>query len=182
MSESKVILHGSTGSRSCVCEVVDAAEPGNKIFRFPAEPDSVFQYPRVNDVDVGRLKSIRLGNGDTGENNRYDGDKYYLLPEKLEAPPGFVLVAEGTLTPPEVKGETAGRTDLEVDRRAAAILLALEEQPPMLIRTLRRKVHADRFPAGLWDRCIQYLEDGGHICFTEGGLVGQKRVEAVTKR
>jgi len=99
----------------------------------------------------------------------------------LDAPPGFVAAIVATMRPkPEARAPVSS-VDPEVDRKAAAILMVLEEQPPMSMRALWKRVHAERFPAGMWDKCIQYLLDGGYIRFIEGGLLGQRRVEAVPK-
>ena len=80
----------------------------------------------------------------------------------LDTPPGYIAAYEGT-TKPEVKSDNA--EDDTQDRRVKiedAILLALESEPVMSLRELRRKTHAERY-GQWWDSCLKRLEDDGDV-------------------
>ncbi len=147
------------------CDVLDTAHPDVKVFRFkegcqwgstngvvkPASPNAIWHltiYSHWSEWDVGKKEGA------------------YRVTTVLDTPPGYIAAYEGT-TKPEVKSDNA--EDDTQDRRVKiedAILLALESEPCMSLRELRRKTHAERY-GQWWDSCLKRLEDDGDVVIEE---------------
>jgi hypothetical protein len=140
------------------CEVIDTEDPQNKIFRFregcnwgmwdgskkPSDVRELAIYSHWSEWDVGKE----------------EGD--YRVTATRDIPAGYIAVLEGT-TKPEIRQEyTPAVNDIEQAKCELAIMAALESEPRMTLRTLKRKVSAHRF-AGAWDGCFKKLTDEGEI-------------------
>ena len=97
---------------------------------------------------------------------------------KLETPEGYVGAFEGT-TKPQPADKPAAPDNRPDDERALkiedAIMSALEREPRMTLRTLKRKTHAERFGQA-WDDCLKSLSDEGELTIeNERGLTNRGR-------
>lgn len=154
MVEKVALLTGYPGYgifRS-TCEVLDTSDPDTKIFRFKEgcnwETDGrharrIGVYSHWSEFDVGPKEGS------------------YRVCAVLETPPGYVAVLEGT-TKPEVLEPSPPDISDESVRCELAIMAALESEPRMTMRELKRKVSGHRF-AGVWDECLRRLCDEGEI-------------------
>jgi hypothetical protein len=167
-NEKAVVVLGPVfGAFSTVCEVSDSPTgPEYKLFRFregckwhaagnPVRKISVFEHWREDSVG--------------------ECEGRYRVCSTLDTPSGFVALVEAT-TAPEVKTEAALRAvSAEALRCEDAIINALESEPRMPLRDLKRKTNAHRF-GEQWDDCLQELADAGEIRLEEvPGTAGRTR-------
>jgi hypothetical protein len=89
----------------------------------------------------------------------------YRVIAKLETPEGYVGAFEGTTKPkPADKPATPdNRPDAERALKIEdAIMTALEREPRITLRTLKRKTNANRVGQA-WDDCLKSLADDGEL-------------------
>jgi len=170
IDNTAVIIHGPCyGVLDTRCEMVDTADPETKIFRFkegcrwlsdverkqpgskPVRKIHVFSYWPAPEDTLDPVKGI-------------PGTcvaRYRVIAE-LDPPTGFVAVLKGTTRPmPTAPAEAT--VNVEDAKCEAAILKALQAEPRMNMRSLKRKCHADRFGSDVWEKCIKQLTEAAEI-------------------
>ena len=159
-----LVLGPVFGIFSTVAEVLDSPEDGNKIFRFR---EGCKWHAEANGV-----KSISVWSHwpekDTGTEEPGVKEGSYRICKKLDTLPGYVAVLEGTTKSEPKTEDTRPVVSSEALRCEDAIMQALESEPRMPLRALKRKTHAHRFGAQ-WDDCLQDLADAGEIRLEEAG-------------
>jgi hypothetical protein len=166
MIEKAVLVSPQHGILRTTCEVEDTPDPEVKHFRFKAWP-SGFQSGMRDGVPDGDLRYITVyshwSEFDVGEK-----EGSYRVTAKLETPDGYVGAFEGTTKPkPADKPATPdNRPDAERALKIEdAIMTALEREPRMSLRTLKRKTNAHRFSE--WESVLKKLADEGELTIEE---------------
>jgi hypothetical protein len=161
--EKDVLVLPQHGILRTTCEVEDTPDPEVKHFRFKAWP-SGFQSGMRDGVPDGDLRYITVyshwSEFDVGE-----VEGRYRVIAKLETPEGYVGAFEGTTKPkPADKPATPdNRPDAERALKIEdAIMTALEREPRITLRTLKRKTNANRVGQA-WDDCLKSLADDGEL-------------------
>jgi hypothetical protein len=171
--EKPVLVSPQSGIFQTTCEVEDTADPEVKIFRFKSWPGPHASGLRWSGIREDGLPSFPLRvisvysywptveGGDVGEK-----EGTYRVTAKLETPNGYVGAYEGTTKPVPKEIDTPAVSDGRDTERAFkiedAIMTALEREPLMSLRTLKRKTNAHRFgPA--FDECLKSLADEGEL-------------------
>jgi hypothetical protein len=155
----KVVLVGVKpyGIFRSVCDVEDTADPEVKIFRFregvnwgsfncpkPRAITRLHVYHHWEEFDVGECEGK------------------YRVAAVLETQPGYIAVFQGTTKPEEIREVSSPNHANEDDCRCElAIMEALDKEPRLTLRTLKRKVNANRFPA--FDECLKRLANEGEL-------------------
>ena len=135
---------------STFCEVVDTDDPEVKIFRFK---EGCKWGAWDGSKDPRSVKKLAVGTVGECEGR-------YRVTAALDVPPGYVAILEGTTKPETAPEESAPVNETEV-RCELAIIAALDTEPRMTLRTLKRKVSSHRFPA--FDECLKRLADQGEL-------------------
>jgi hypothetical protein len=141
---------------STTCEMLDTADPDNKIFRFKADckwstnahgkPAAASEVRKVNvfthwsEFDVGACEGK------------------YRVTGVLDAPDGYRAVLEATCKP-EV--QHVPDEEPEGDTRCEDAIMGALQGGRMSLRDLQRKTHANRYPQ--WADCLQRLAADGDI-------------------
>jgi hypothetical protein len=177
MTEKVALLTGQLGFGilRTTCEVLDTSDPDNKIFRFKEgcvwRPD--YTKGRPWKPDVRRARHVHLyahwSEFDVGPD-----EGSYRVCARLETPPGYLAVLEGT-TKPEVIEHLPPDISDEALRCELAIMAALESEPRVSQRELRRKTSSHRF-GSMWDVCLRRLAEVGDITIeTDKSIANQPR-------
>jgi hypothetical protein len=167
MKDVTVFFRGN-GIFSSRCEMLDGSDLETKIFRFAdgCKWGMMHDGPRPGPADV-RVVTVYSSWG--LENSQREGR--YRVTAVLDPQPGYIAVLEGT-TKPVVEVEV--RADESAMRCELAIMAALEKQPRLSLRELRRKISAHRFAA--FDASLKKLADAGEITIeTKRGLTNNER-------
>ena len=162
-NEKAVYVHGpDNGIFRTTCEVLETSDPDNKILRFAegccwGSEHSPYGKPRPN-----QLRSISVLTYWHDESDVGEVEARYRVSAVLNAPPGYRAVLEVTTKPEEIAPSAAAQGDAA--RCESAILTALESEPRMSLRDLKRKTNANRFSR--WDGCLQKLAADGELTVT----------------
>ena len=167
MTEKVALLTGQLGFGilRTTCEVLETSDPDNKIFHFKEgcawrpgarSARKIHLYAHWSEFDVGPEEGS------------------YRVCARLETPPGYVAVLEGT-TKPEVIEHLPPDISDEALRCEMAIMAALESESRVSQRELRRKTSSHRF-GSMWDVCLRRLADAGDITIeTDKSIANQPR-------
>jgi hypothetical protein len=177
MIEKAVLVSPQHGILRTTCEVEDTPDPEVKHFRFRAWPTEGFQSGMRDGLPDFPLRYISVyshwSEFDVGEK-----EGSYRVTAKLETPDGYVGAFEGTTKPKPADKPAAPDNRPDAERALKiedAIMSALEREPRMTLRTLKRKTHAERFGQA-WDDCLKSLSDEGELTIeNERGLTNRGR-------
>jgi hypothetical protein len=179
-NEKSVLVLGPVfGIFPTVAEVLDSPEgPENKIFRFRDAECPEYRNRGEWSERWHRVKSINVYSywpppNSLDEPGEREGE--YRVCRRLETPPGYIAVLEGT-TKPKAEPAASAPVDPEAGKCEQAIIDAMAAEPRMSLYALKRKTHAERFGLDLWEKCIKALTDTGEIRLeTERGLTSRER-------
>ena len=147
------------------CDVLDTSDPDVKVFRFkegcqwgstngvvkPASPDAIWHltiYSHWSEFDVGKKEGT------------------YRVTAVLDTPSGCIAAYEGTTKPEAQPANTDGYAQDKRFKIESLIMLALESEPRMPLREIRRKTHAERY-GQQWVSCLKRLVDAGDVLIEE---------------
>jgi hypothetical protein len=161
--EKDVLVLPQHGILRTTCEVEDTSDPEVKHFRFRAWP-SGFQSGMRDGLPDYPLRYISVyshwSEFDVGEK-----EGSYRVTAKLETPDGYVGAFEGTTKPQPADKPAAPDNRPDAERALKiedAIMTALEREPRLTLRALKRKTNANRFGQA-WDDCLKSLADDGEL-------------------
>lgn len=176
MEKSVLVLGPVYGIFPTVCEMLDSPKgPEYKIFRFRDDCKWCTGHTSDNPVMTKIAVYSHWEEWDVGQK---EGD--YRVCKRLEAPPGYRAVVEGTTLPKPKPKAVVPEFDPNIERCEGAIMDAMIADPRMTLYTLKRKTHAERFGKDLWDKCVQNLVEIGEIRLeTERGLTSRERIWVV---
>ena len=173
--EKTALVSHANGIFRTTCEVLDTPDPDNKIFRFKdgctwGSAYSPYPKPKPRQITFVSIFSLWKSEFEVGEK-----EGRYRITRVLEPTDGYSVVLEGT-TKPEVQPTAA---PVEDTRCELAILAALESEPRITLRDLRRKVHAYRYPS--FHACLKRLHIEGKLqILAERGLTDKERTWIIT--
>jgi hypothetical protein len=171
IEKAALVGGGGCGIFSTVCEVLDTPDPDTKVFRFKdgARWGSTHADPKPQPEAVRHISIYsHWSEMDVGAK-----DGAYRVTAALEIPPGYIAVLEGT-TKPQIQQESVVNGNGDETRCEIAIMAALESEPSMSLRRLKRKISAHRLPA--FDVCLKRLAELGELrTFVKRNIANQNR-------
>src|SRR5208282_1315269 len=148
MMEKDVLVSPQHGIFRTKCEVEGTPDPEVKIFRFRSWPADIMACSMSDDGSgPSMLRFISVYASWVPDVSVGEKEGRYRVTRKLETPDGYVGAFEGTTKPKPAEKPVTPDNGRDAERALKiedAIMTALESEPRMSLRTLKRKTNANR--------------------------------------